>query len=104
MPVEGWFPTPIFFEQLQDGDELCQLVLGHVPKLEGALGTHNTQLVGDVKSGINRHDIHQYLHLVPQLRPLFGTLLGSVKRYAAALGIDLERERLFIGWAWLNVV
>jgi hypothetical protein len=102
--VEGWFPTPIFMEQVEGGDALSQLIRGLVQRLQLPLEKSNSQLTGDVRSGGNRPDIHQYLHLVPRLAPLFEALMEVAQRYADELGVDRTKENLYIGRSWLNVV
>lgn len=102
MQVEGWFPTPVGFEDLPEADGLRAHV-GPIPRrIAARQGNPQPQVLGYATTGANAPDATQYLFLLDPLRPLFDAIMARVPAFLAAQGVDLDRERVFLGRAWVN--
>lgn len=102
MPVQGWFPVPIFHDRVSDAPLLAD-ASERVRRLTA--GSHTQPgVTGDADSGSNAANPAQYLFLHAELAPVFEAINARVGTFARELGIDLGRESLYLGRAWGNVL
>jgi uncharacterized protein (TIGR02466 family) len=102
MQVEGWFPTPIGFEDLPEAAELERDVGPLLRRIAEQQGNRQPQVLGTATTGANAPDITQYLFLLEPLRPLFDAILRRVTAFLDANGVDRTREHVTLGRAWVN--
>lgn len=103
MPVDAWFPVPVFRDQLPDLG-LCQEMLPHLRRISAGRVKAQPTVTGNAYSGSNSDAAAQYLHRFPALAPLFAAIDARAQVFARELGIDLEREHLYLGRAWVNIL
>ncbi len=104
MPVESWFPLPIFYEAIPDHEALCAEVLPHLFRISRGRTKHQPLVTGASYSGSNAPDRAQYLYKFPELRPLYEMINIRANIFARELGIDLTREHLYMGRSWVNIL
>jgi uncharacterized protein (TIGR02466 family) len=104
MPVESWFPLPIFYEQVPEAPGIIAAVLPHLFRFSEGRPKYQPLVTGKAYSGSNAPDLAQYLYKVPELRPLYEMINTRANAFARALGIDLEREHLYMGRSWVNIL
>ncbi len=104
MPVESWFPLPVFYEQVPEAPGLIADALPHLFRVSAGKKTHQPLVTGAAYSGSNAPDLSQYLFKVPELRPLYEMINLRANEYARALGLDLEREHIYMGRSWVNIL
>jgi uncharacterized protein (TIGR02466 family) len=104
LEIASWFPSPIAHEDLPEAAELHRELAPLLLRLGAVQGRHQPQIRGEATSGANAPDVTQYLHLVPSLAPLFRALFQRVPGFLQALGVDLSRERPYLGRSWVNVL
>ncbi len=104
MPIESWFPLPIFYDTPLDAGAIIENALPHLFRLSAGKKTHQTLVTGPAYSGSNAPDRSQYLFKVPELRPLYEMINLRANEYARALGLDLEREHIYMGRSWVNIL
>jgi uncharacterized protein (TIGR02466 family) len=102
MQVEGWFPTPIGFEDLPEAAEFARSVGPLLRRVAEIQGNPQPQVLGTATTGANAPDITQYLFLLDPLRPLFDAILRHVTAFLDANGVDRTREHVTLGRAWVN--
>jgi uncharacterized protein (TIGR02466 family) len=104
MPIESWFSTPIYIEQVPDADALIASCLPELQRIYA--GRPNTQrmVTGDARSGSNAETSAHYLFLYPALKPLFAMINERATAFAQQLNLDLSREHLYLGRSWANLL
>lgn len=104
MPVESWFPLPVFYDQVPEAPALIAEALPHLFRISAGKKTYQPLVTGSAYSGSNAPDLSQYLFKVPELRPLYEMINVRANEYARALGLDLEREHIYMGRSWVNIL
>ncbi len=104
MPIEAWFPVPVFYEDVPDAGVLIDEVLPHLYRISAGRARHQPLVTGASYSGSNAPDRAQYLFRFPELRPLYEMINVRANQFARELGIDLTREHLYMGRSWVNIL
>jgi len=104
MPIESWFPVPIYSADV-DGSEALNAAMIPVLRRETENGRNHQPLVtGPAYSGSNAPDRTQYLQRVPDLAPLYRAIHEHASRFARQLELDLKQEHLYLGRSWVNIL
>lgn len=104
MPIEPWFPVPIFFERVPEARSIIEESLPHLVRISAGRTKYQPLVTGPSYSGSNAPDRSQYLFKFPELRTLFEMINVRANTYARELGIDLEREHIYMGRSWVNIL
>jgi uncharacterized protein (TIGR02466 family) len=104
MPVESWFALPVFYEQVPDSEALIAEALPHLHRVSAGRKTFQPLVTGDAYSGSNAPTLAQYLFKVPELRPLYEMINVRANEFARQLGFNLEREHIYMGRSWVNIL
>lgn len=104
MPVEAWFPVPVYYEDVPDAEALVAEVLPHLYRISAGRSRHQPLVTGPAYSGSNAPTRAQYLHRFPELRPLYDMINQRALHFARELGLDLAKEHLYMGRSWVNIL
>lgn len=104
MPIEAWFPVPIFYDDVADAQAIIDTVLPHLIRISHGRTKHQPLVTGPAYSGSNAPTRAQYLFRFPELRPLYDMVNHYALIYARELGLDLSREHLYMGRSWVNIL
>lgn len=104
MPIEAWFPVPIYYEDVPDAPALIDAALPHLYRISQGRPNRQPLVRGNAYSGSSSPDRAQYLFRFPELRPLFEMINSRAMIFARELGIDLTRENLYLGRSWVNIL
>lgn len=104
VPVESWFALPVFYEQVPESAAVIADALPHLFRVSAGKTKFQPLVTGNAYSGSNAPDLSQYLFKVPELRSLFEMINVRANEFALALGIDLEREHIYMGRSWVNIL
>ncbi|GDX81712.1 hypothetical protein LBMAG42_35230 [Deltaproteobacteria bacterium] len=104
MPIESWFPVPIFYERVPEARAIIDETLPHLYRISEGRRKHQPLVTGAAYTGSNAPDRAQYLFKFPELRPLYEMINVRANTYAKELGIDLDREHIYMGRSWVNIL
>ena len=104
MPVESWFPVPIYVADIDGADELNAAMLPILRAHSRDRTTHQPLVNGAAYSGSNAADSAQYLQRISALAPLYRAIHAHASRFARDLELDLKNEHLYLGRSWVNIL
>lgn len=104
MPVESWFSVPVYVEDLPGAPELCDELLPFIRRVCAGRPNQQPLVTGGAYSGSNSPSIDQYLFRFPELHRLYAMINEHAAIYAREIGIDVEREHLYLGRSWVNIL
>lgn len=104
MPVEPWFPVPVFAEDLPGAPALCEELLPFIRRVCQGRPNQQPLVTGAAYSGSNSPSVDQYLFRFPELHALYAMINERASMYARELGIDTAKENLYLGRSWVNIL
>ena len=104
MPVEAWFPVPIYVARIEGAEALNSQMLPLLRRHSQGRPTHQPHVTGDSYSGSNAPTGAQYLQRQPDLAPLYRAIHPHAAQFARQLELDLKKEHLYLGRSWVNIL